>query len=132
VARKVTCGPLPGADADRGQETADRARSSERPGTAPYIRGVRRQRGALGALLVGLVATACANPGYDARTARGDLVDAGLTGEQAECVTREPEQRFGDQRLNARSDATQADHARVVEILDECEVDVTTDATPSS
>jgi hypothetical protein len=93
-------------------------------------------------LLSGLLAAACANPGYDSDEYRSELVEAGLTREEADCVADGLERTFGDQRLNSRNEVTEEEYAEMVEILDRCGVEVselygagqgvTSDATPSS
>jgi hypothetical protein len=73
-------------------------------------------------LLIGAV-TACANPTYDDTSARADLVAAGLTEQQARCVTRELDKRVG-RRLDAHATPTSRERAKMADILDDCGVDV--------
>ena len=71
-----------------------------------------------GAVLLGVVGTACANPGYDPGSTRRDLVEAGLTPTQAACVVRAMDRRFGEQRLNAHDILKESERERFAAILD--------------
>jgi hypothetical protein len=90
-----------------------------------------------GRLLVGLVlaivcAAGCANPEYDAGAAHDELVRAGLTEEQASCVTDGLRTSFFDRRLRAHAEPTEREVEKMLGVLEECEVEGATDADRSS
>jgi hypothetical protein len=78
------------------------------------------------------VGAACANPDYETGDVRSRLVDAGLSSEQASCVTNGLERRITDRALNAHREPTEKEREIAQEVFDDCDVDVTTDATGSS
>jgi hypothetical protein len=92
----------------------------------------RRALAAFALPLLGLGAAGCANPGYDRDSTRAELERAGLSAEQAACVTEGMERTFRERRLNAHEEVTERERAEFREILADCEVDVTTDEVDSS
>jgi hypothetical protein len=72
-----------------------------------------------------VVLAGCAQPGYDARRIQRQLRDAGLTAEQARCVTEGLETEFEPRLLASHSDPTPEDLARTREVLARCRVSVT-------
>jgi hypothetical protein len=81
-------------------------------------------------LLIGAGA-ACANPSYDDASAREKLVAAGLTEQQARCVTRGLDKKIG-RRLAAHAKPTQKERAKTDAVLKACNVDVTRASSRSS
>jgi hypothetical protein len=79
-------------------------------------------------LLLG-AATACANPSYDDSSAHDMLVTAGLTEQQAHCVTRGLDSRIGIRRLDAHATPTDTEREKTNEVLEQCGVDVTQETT---
>jgi hypothetical protein len=63
---------------------------------------------------------ACAQESYDARRTVGDLVDAGLTREEATCVVREMNERISIERLGAREEPGDDEREKFGAILDDC------------
>jgi len=84
------------------------------------------------ALLVGLGTAACANPTYDPGSTRRELMDAGLTRDQATCVVRAMDDRFGDRKLRAHQPVKPSERKRFAEILAGCDVSVSPGAARSS
>ena len=74
----------------------------------------------------------CANPDYDSDSTQGDLVHAGLTDEQARCVTNGLERAFNDRRLDTHAEPTETEFQDALVVLEECGVDVSSDAADSS
>ena len=74
----------------------------------------------------------CANPGYGSDKTRANLEQAGLTDEQARCVTRGLEQKIGIKRLETHAEPTETEFQRALEVLDDCNVDVSPGAAGSS
>ena len=74
----------------------------------------------------------CANPGYGSASTRTNLEHAGLTDEQAQCVTRGLERKIGIKRLETHSEPTATEFQRALEVLDDCNVDVSPGAAGSS
>jgi hypothetical protein len=83
---------------------------------------------AIGALLL----VGCANPGYGSGTTRDNLTQAGLTDEQAGCVTRGLETKIGIKRLETHAAATETEFQKAREVLDACKVPVSSDGAGSS
>jgi hypothetical protein len=76
----------------------------------------------VGAVALIVLGAACANPDYDADAKRAELVAAGLTEQQARCVTNGLAREIRARRLDAHSPATETEHAKTAAILDECHV----------
>jgi hypothetical protein len=74
----------------------------------------------------------CANPGYGSDEARDKLEQAGLSDEQARCVTRGLEQQIGIKRLETHAEPTETEFQRTLTVLDDCDVAVSPGATGSS
>lgn len=83
---------------------------------------------AIGALLL----FGCANPGYGSSTTRDNLTQAGLTDEQAGCVTRGLETKIGIKRLETHAAATETEFEEAREVLDACKVAISSDGAGSS
>ena len=83
---------------------------------------------ALGALLL----FGCANPGYGSASTRTNLEHAGLTDEQAGCVTRGLETKIGIKRLETHAAATETEFQEAREVLDACKVAISSDGAGSS
>jgi hypothetical protein len=83
---------------------------------------------AIGALLL----VGCANSGYGSDSTRANLERAGLTEEQARCVTRGLEQKIGIKRMETHAEPTGTEFQRALDVLDACNVAVSPDATGSS
>jgi hypothetical protein len=84
---------------------------------------VRIRSASIGAVALVVLGAACANPEYDADAKRAELVAAGLTEQQARCVTTGLAREIGLRRLDAHSPATETKHAKTAAVLDECHVD---------
>jgi hypothetical protein len=99
------------------------------------LRSVRIRRALVIVIAALLVGTAgCANPSYDEDAKRAELIRAGLTDAQAQCVTSEMAKEFEPPRLDAHAPATESEHAKMVAILDECDVNLSAEpalAAPS-
>lgn len=79
--------------------------------------------GRLGAIvLTGFFASGCAMGGYDPGALRSHLVAAGVTPAQAKCVVDGMTEKFGDNRLGGRADATGAELKLQRAILRRCGV----------
>lgn len=74
----------------------------------------------------------CANPGYGSSTTRDNLTQAGLTDEQASCVTRGLETKIGIKRLETHAAATETEFEEAREVLDACKVAISSDGAGSS
>ena len=83
-------------------------------------------------VLASLLAFGCANPGYDTDATQDDLVRAGLTAEQARCVTRGLEGSIGSRRLDTNAVPDETEFQAALEVLADCNVDVSSDAAGSS
>jgi hypothetical protein len=83
---------------------------------------------AIGALLL----FGCANPGYGSSTTRDNLTQAGLTDEQAGCVTRGLEDKIGIKRLETHATPTETEFQDAREVLDACKLPVSSDGAGSS
>ena len=83
---------------------------------------------AIGALLL----FGCANPGYGSDSTRNHLEQAGLTDEQARCVTRGLEKKIGIKRLESHAEPTETEFQEALEVLDACNVPVSSDGAGSS
>jgi hypothetical protein len=94
-------------------------------GLTVHSRVVRvRSAAAAVAVAFAVLGSACANPDYDPNAKRAELVAAGLTEQQARCVTSSMAREIGIRRLDAHAPATKSEHANMAAILDECHVDV--------
>jgi hypothetical protein len=82
----------------------------------------------IGALLL----FGCANPGYGSDNTRNNLEQAGLTDEQARCVTRALETKIGIKRLETHSEPTETEFQKALDALDDCGVSVSSDGAGSS
>jgi hypothetical protein len=72
------------------------------------------------ALLAPAALGACANDPYDRGSLERGLVDAGFEPAEAACVLERMEERFGEQRLSARIDATEREREVFAAIVSEC------------
>jgi hypothetical protein len=74
------------------------------------------------AVLAAGVLGACAQPGYDAPKIQSELRRAGLTKEQAACVTDGLESTFDVRQLASRSDPTDKEQEKTRAVLAQCGV----------
>lgn len=74
----------------------------------------------LAAGLVAAVAAGCASPGYDPASLRADLVEAGLSPDEARCVVREVERRIGVERLGAREEPAPDEREQFAAVIAGC------------
>jgi hypothetical protein len=79
---------------------------------------------AIGAVALVVLGAACANPDYDPDAKRAELVAAGLTEQQARCVTNSMARVIVPDRLDAHAPATETEHEKMAAILEACQVDV--------
>ena len=64
----------------------------------------------------------CASPGYSASKLQRELTEAGLTAEQAKCVTDGMEEKLNLDQLASYSEPTAQEFAKTREILLRCKV----------
>jgi hypothetical protein len=84
---------------------------------------VPRSRRALIAVAVSaLLAAGCASSGFDADSLRDDLVDTGMSPDEATCVVEGMQDHFSPQQLGAHVDANDEQRAAQRRIMAECEV----------
>jgi hypothetical protein len=100
-------------------------------GDPPYIALVRVGPALVTAVLLIGAGTACANPTYDDTSAREKLVAAGLSDQQARCVTRGLDKKVG-RRLVAHAKPTHEEREKTAAVLTACGVDVTRPSDRSS
>lgn len=92
-----------------------------------------RSRPALVCVAIGvLLLFGCANPGYGSDKTRDNLEQSGLTAEQAGCVTRGLEKKIGIKRLETHAAPTETEFQEALEVLDDCNVPVSSDGAGSS
>ncbi len=75
---------------------------------------------AIVACAVAFAATACAQPGYDAGKLRRELVKAGATPQQAQCVTDGLENGFDLHQLGSHTEPTSKDLAKARALIVKC------------
>lgn len=71
-------------------------------------------------LALGLVVGACGGDSYDRGDAIDELVDGGLTREQAECVVDRAEDTFGIEKLSSDDEPTDEEQRQIGEIVTQC------------
>jgi len=92
-------------------------------------------RWTFGALVIvgAAVLTSCAQPGFNAQKLQRQLVQAGATPEQAQCVTTSLENSFDTNELASHSNPTSEEVAKVHALLHACKVKLPPPAsTPTS
>jgi hypothetical protein len=92
------------------------------PRRRAYARSVRRAVALLSLVAAVGLGGACASPGYDAGKLQSELRRAGLTSDQAVCVTNAMEDTFDVNQLASHSDPTVEEDATTRAILAKCGV----------
>jgi hypothetical protein len=93
---------------------------------------VRFRRALVSVAIGALLLFGCANPGYGSNKTRDNLEQAGLTDEQARCVTRGLEKKISIKRLETHAVPTETEFQEALEVLDACGVSVSSDGAGSS
>ena len=76
----------------------------------------------LGGAAAVLVLSGCAAPGYKPSALESELVRAGTTPAQAQCITRGLSKTFDENQFGSHSTPSEKEFAKTREILAKCEV----------